>query len=72
VFRVSNIDTRKSVYFSYFYPIMKHGIIFGITHLTEKIFTFQKRIIRLLADGKPRNSYKSLFKRLEVLTLPYV
>jgi hypothetical protein len=30
--------------------------------------TSQKKIIRIMANVKPRNSYRSLFKRLEILT----
>jgi hypothetical protein len=36
----------------------------------KKIFTLQKKIVRLMAGVKPRNSCRSLFKRLEILALP--
>jgi hypothetical protein len=50
---------------------MKYGIISGgnSSH-SKKIFTLQKKIVRLMAGGKPRDSCKNLFKRLEILTLP--
>jgi hypothetical protein len=50
---------------------MKYGIIFwGNSSNSKKIFTLQKKIVRLMAGVKPRNSCRSLFKRLEILTLP--
>jgi hypothetical protein len=36
----------------------------------KKIFTLRKKIVRLMAGFKPRNSCRSLFKRLEILALP--
>jgi hypothetical protein len=47
---------------------MKCGIIFGGNSLnSKKIFTLQKKIVRLMADVKPRYSCGSLFKRLQIL-----
>jgi hypothetical protein len=67
----SNTDTVKSTYFAYFLSVMKYGIIFwGNSINRRKIFTLQKKIIRIMASVKPRNSCRSVFKRLEVLTIP--
>jgi hypothetical protein len=50
---------------------MKYEVILGgNSSYSRKIFTLQKKIIRLMAGVKPRNSCKNLFKRLEILTLP--
>jgi hypothetical protein len=66
-----NIDTLKSVYFAYFHSIMKCGIIFvDNSSDSKKTFTLQKKIVRLMAGVKPRNSCTSLFKSLEILALP--
>jgi hypothetical protein len=68
---ISSTETLKSIYFAYFHSIMKCGIIFyGNSHNSRKIFTVQKKIIRIMASVKTGNSRRSLFKRLEVLTLP--
>jgi hypothetical protein len=48
VFHIVSIDTLKSVYFAYFHSIMKYGIIFwGYSSSSKKIFTLQKKIIKL-------------------------
>jgi hypothetical protein len=67
---ISKVDTIKSVYFAYFHSIMKYGIILrGTTHLIAKTFILQKTIVRIMAGVKTINSFKSLLKRLEILTL---
>jgi hypothetical protein len=64
-------ETLKSIYFAYFQSTMMYGIIFwGNSHNSRKLFTLQKKIIRIMATVKHRNSCRSLFKRLENLTLP--
>jgi hypothetical protein len=68
---IINTDAVKSVCFACFHSTMKYGIIFwGNSSNSKKIFTLQKKIVRLMAGAKPRNSCRSLFKRLEILTLP--
>jgi hypothetical protein len=71
MYHIVNIDTMKSIYFAYFQSIMKCGIIFwGNLSSSKRIFTLQKKIIRIMAGAKPRNSCRSLFKELEILPLP--
>jgi hypothetical protein len=49
---------------------MKCGIILGASSSYGKmIFTLQKKNVRIMAGAKPRNSYRSLFMRLEFLPL---
>jgi hypothetical protein len=68
---ISSFETLKSIYFAYFYSIMKCGIIFwGNSHNSRKILTLGKKIIRIMTSVKPSNSCRSLFKRLEFLILP--
>jgi hypothetical protein len=49
--------------------MIKHGFPQG-WHNSRKIFILQKKIIRIVASVKPRNSWRNLFKSLEILTLP--
>jgi hypothetical protein len=37
---------------------------------SENVFTLQKKVIRIIAGVKPRNSCRNLFKGLEILPLP--
>jgi hypothetical protein len=47
---VSNTDTLKSVHFDCFHSIMNYGIIsWGNSSNSKKIFTKQKKIVRLMA-----------------------
>jgi hypothetical protein len=67
---ISSTEILKLMYFAYFHSIMKYGIIFwGNSSHSKKILTLQKKIVRLMAGVKSRNSCKNLFKRLEILTL---
>jgi IS1 family transposase len=48
--------------------VIKYGIIFlGNSSNSGKIFTLQKKIIRIMAGAQPRTSCWSLFKKLEIL-----
>jgi hypothetical protein len=59
MFHISNTETLKSIYFAYFHSIMKYGIIFwGNASYSKKIFTLQKKIVRLMAGAKPRDRVK--------------
>jgi hypothetical protein len=50
---------------------MKYEIIFWRNSSdSKKVFTLQKRIIRLMIGVKSYNFCRDLFKRLELLTLP--
>jgi hypothetical protein len=65
--------TLKSVYFACFLSIMKHGITFWENSPnSKKIFILQKKTVRLMAYVKPRNSCRSIFKKSEILALPYL
>jgi len=63
-----NNDTLRSIYF---HSIASYGIILGgNSSYSKKIFTSQKRIIRIMVGAHPRTSCRRLFKKLEILTLP--
>jgi hypothetical protein len=42
----------------------------GNSSNSKRIFTLQKKIIRIIAGTKPRNLCRRLFKKLEILSLP--
>jgi hypothetical protein len=68
---ISNTDMLKSIYFAYFHSLMKYGIIFwGISSDSKKVFTIQKKIVRITGCAKPQNYCRDLFKRLQILPLP--
>jgi hypothetical protein len=72
VLHISNTDTLKSIYFTYFNSLMKYGIIlWGNSTDSEKVFTLQKKILRILIGVKSHNSCRILIKRLEISTLPW-
>jgi hypothetical protein len=52
---------------------MKYGIIsWANASDSKKVFTLQKKIVRIMVGVKPQNSCRELFKRLQILPLPYV
>jgi hypothetical protein len=66
-----NQNTLKSIYFAYFHSIVKYGINFwGNSPNSRKIFTLQKKIIRIIIGAHPRTSCRRLFKKLEILPVP--
>jgi predicted membrane protein len=68
---ICNNDTLRSIYFAYFHSIASYGIIlWGNSSYSRKIFTLQKRIIRIMMGAHPRTSCRELFKKLEILTVP--
>jgi len=71
IYYICNNDTLRSIYFAYFQSIVSYGIIFwGNSSNNRKVFTLQKRIIRVMVGAHPRTSCRRLFKRLGILTVP--
>jgi len=71
MYHICNNDTLRSIYFAYFHSIASSGIIlWGNSTYSRKIFTLQKRIIRIMIGAHPRTSFRKLFKKLEILTVP--
>jgi IS1 family transposase len=71
MYHISNINTLKSIYFAYINSIIKHRINFwGNSSNSKKIFTLQKKIIRIMVGAQPRTPRRSLFKKLEILPIP--
>jgi len=47
--RISNINTFKSIYCAYFHSIIKHELtVWGNSSNSRKIFTLQKKIVRII------------------------
>ena len=68
---INNINTLKSIFYAHFHSLIKYEIIFWGTYSnSRKIFTLQKKIVRIMAGAQPRTSCRSLFKQLEILTVP--
>jgi hypothetical protein len=68
-FHTSNINTLKLIYFVHFKSIMKYKIILGGKFSNSKrIFTLQKKIIRIMADTNPRSTCRCLFKKTRGIT----
>jgi hypothetical protein len=66
----SVFDISMSIYFAYFNSVMKYGIIiWGYSSISKRIFTLQKRIVIIMADAKPKNSYRIVLMTSEMLPL---
>jgi hypothetical protein len=63
-------DSLRMVYYPYFHSIMTYGLIFwGNSHYSSIIFRLQKRIIRIIAGIRGRDSCREHFKKLRILPL---
>ena len=68
---ISNINTLKSIYYTYMHSIIKYGIIvWGNSSKRGKIFSLEKKIVRNMVGAQPRSSFRSLFEQLEILPVP--
>lgn len=66
---LSDIETARLVYFSYFHSLMSYGIIlWGNAADREKIFILQKRAVRAIYKLGPRESLRDKFKEINILT----
>jgi IS1 family transposase len=66
--RISNINTFRSIYCVYFHSIIKcESNIWGNSSNSRKIFTLQKKIIKIMAGAQPRTSCRCLLKQSEIL-----
>jgi hypothetical protein len=63
-------DSLRMVYSSYFHSIMTFGLIFwGNSHYSSITFRLQKRILRIIAGIRGRDSCRKHFKKLRILPL---
>ena len=64
------VDSLKIIYFAHVHTIMSFGIIFwGYTPAALKVFLLQKKILRIISNMKPGDSYRELFKNMQIVTL---
>jgi len=60
---INNVNTLKLIYNAHFHSIIKYEIIiWGNSTNSGKIYTLQKKTIRIMAGTQPRTSCRSLFK----------
>jgi hypothetical protein len=50
--------------------LISAGTVTRSSSYSKKIFTLQKRIIRIMVGAHPRTSCRRLFKKLDILTVP--
>jgi hypothetical protein len=68
---VLNIDVLKTVYFANFHSVVEYGMIFwGNSSNIGHVFLLQKKVIRIMVGASSRCSCRSLFRKLDILTLP--
>jgi len=61
MFYICNSDTLRSIYFVCFHSIVSYGIIFwGNSSNSRKMFTLQKRIIRIVVGAHPKTSCRKV------------
>lgn len=69
--QITNMQTKKMIYYGYFNSIMSYGIIvWGIATGWERVFKIQKQIIRIMANAGFKDSCRPLFKKMGILTQP--
>jgi len=62
------LEVLRVTYFSYVHSVTLCGIIlWGNSSYSKIIFKIQIRIIRVIMGSSSRDSYRELFKNLEVL-----
>jgi hypothetical protein len=55
----------------YFHFVVKYGTVIGRNSSDSgKILTLQKKIIRSMTGVQPGTSYRSMFKKIEMLPVP--
>lgn len=68
--QLTDVDTARLVYFSYFHSLMSYGILlWGHAADFNDIFVLQKRAVRAIYKMRPRDSLREKFKEINILTL---
>jgi hypothetical protein len=72
VVHISDINTHKSIYYAYFHSIIKYGTNFGGNSANSgKIFTLQRKAVRIITGAQLRTSCKVYLNNLAILPVPY-
>jgi hypothetical protein len=65
-----SLESLKMVYFSYFHSIISYGLVFwSSSYYSNTVFKLQKRIIRIMAGIRDRESSREYFRKLRILPL---
>ncbi|RVE47616.1 hypothetical protein evm_007713 [Chilo suppressalis] len=68
--QLTDTETARTVYFSYFHSILSYGIIlWGTAADIESIFILQKRAVRSIYQLSSRTSLREKFKEIGILTV---
>jgi hypothetical protein len=70
IWYIVSFTTLRLVYFAQVQSIMSYGIIFwgGSSH-AKKVFILQNKIIRIITNTRAKDSYREIFKKLEIMML---
>jgi hypothetical protein len=68
---ISSINTVNWIYYAYFHSVIKYRIILEVRLSPVGRFSLYKRKLPIMAAAHPRTSCRSLFKQLQVLSVPY-
>jgi hypothetical protein len=69
--KIVPVNTLKIIYHGLFEPHISYGIIFwGNCSFTKKVFSLQKRVVRILLNLRPKTSCRKQFIKLNIMTLP--
>lgn len=67
---LTDIETARIVYFSYFHSLMSYGILlWGCSADLNTIFVLQKRAVRAIYNLGPRASLREKFREINILTV---
>jgi hypothetical protein len=68
---IVNMETKLMLYYSYFQSLLVYGILmWGNSTNWLSVFKVQKKIIRIMTNAGSRDSCKSKFQKLNILTFP--
>jgi hypothetical protein len=58
-------DALKLIYYAQVHSIVSYGVIFwGNSPRARRVFKWQKRIVRIITNKKPRDSCREVFKSM--------
>jgi len=61
----------EAIYYSHFHSVISYRVIFwGHIAPSTRVFTLQKRIIRIMTGSRCKDSCRKLFTSLKILPLP--
>lgn len=71
--KTTNTETALSAYYALAHSSLNYGVIlWGNSTDAPQLFTLQKKLVRIIANIKPRDSCKPYFKKYNILTLPSI